>query len=160
MWYALGGRGITGPMFYTKMTNHNRYVRQKQQLLFRLLTVEMNSKGTSNRILQLCILLSIQMEFWTKCVVKGLKSWCITTLLSKHCISWLRIHCMASMITRFESSWFLPMETPRNPYICSSCWQRIGTSPPYCRFLLDYLQLPWHLWSEVAVYDDICRGMH
>jgi hypothetical protein len=33
-----------------------------------------------------------------------------------------RTQCMASMLTRFESSGFLPVGTPRNHCKCSSCW--------------------------------------
>jgi hypothetical protein len=32
---------------------------------------------------------------------------------------WRRTHCMASMLATFESSGFLPVVTPKNPYVCS-----------------------------------------
>jgi hypothetical protein len=33
-----------------------------------------------------------------------------------------RSHCMASTVTRLESSVFLPVGTPKHPCVCSSCW--------------------------------------
>jgi hypothetical protein len=71
-----------------------------------------------------------------------------------------RTQCMASLLARFESSGFLPVGTPKNPCVCSSCWQQRGTSPSHCGCLSDYLQLPQHLWTDAAVYDETCQGMH
>jgi hypothetical protein len=35
---------------------------------------------------------------------------------------------------------------PKNPCVCSSCWQWRGTSSSHFGCLLDHLKLPWHLW--------------
>jgi hypothetical protein len=67
---------------------------------------------------------------------------------------------MASTLTWLESSGFLPAGTPKNPCVCSSCWQRSGTSPMNCGCLSDYSKLPRHLWTDAAVHDETCRGVH
>jgi hypothetical protein len=59
-------------------------------------------------------------------------------------------HSMASTLARFEPSGFLLVGTPKNPCACSSCWQWRGTSPSHCGCLSDYLQLPRHLWTDIA----------
>jgi hypothetical protein len=51
--------------------------------------------------------------------------------------------------------------TPKNPCVCSSCWQRRGTSPSHCGCLSDYPQLPRHLWTasgHVLIWTS-CFGM-
>jgi hypothetical protein len=50
-----------------------------------------------------------------------------------------RTHCMASMLARFESSELLPVGHLR---VCSSCWQRRGTSSSHWGCLSDCPQLP------------------
>jgi hypothetical protein len=52
-----------------------------------------------------------------------------------------RTYCMASTPARFEFSGFLPMGTPKNPFVRNSCWQRRGTSPSQCGCLSDYPKL-------------------
>jgi hypothetical protein len=37
---------------------------------------------------------------------------------------------------------------------------QIKNKPFLPGFLSDYLQLPWHLWTNAAIHDDTCRGMH
>jgi hypothetical protein len=39
---------------------------------------------------------------------------------------------------------FLTVRTPKNPCVCSSSGQRIGTSPSHCGCLSHYPQLPQH----------------
>jgi hypothetical protein len=48
----------------------------------------------------------------------------------------------------------------KNAYACSSCWHRRGTSPSPCGCLSDYLQLPRHISTDVAVHNETCRGVH
>jgi hypothetical protein len=69
---------------------------------------------------------------------------------------------MASTLARLKSSGFLPVGTPKflMPCVYSSCWQRKGTSPSHCGCLSDSLHLPRHLWTDEAVHDDMCRGVH
>jgi hypothetical protein len=54
----------------------------------------------------------------------------------------------------------LLMGTPRNPCVCSSCWQQRGSSASHYGCLSDYPQLSWHLWTDVAVDDELCQGVH
>jgi hypothetical protein len=54
-----------------------------------------------------------------------------------------------------------PQRTPKTPCtVCSSCWQRRGTSPSHCGCLSDYPQLPPYVCTDVAVHDGTCRGVH
>jgi hypothetical protein len=69
-------------------------------------------------------------------------------------------HCIASKLARFESYQFLPVGTPKNPCVCSSCWQQRSTSPLHCGCLSDYPQLSQHLWMEVVVHDETCQDVH
>jgi hypothetical protein len=65
---------------------------------------------------------------------------------------------MASTPARFESSGFLPVGTPKYPCVCSSCWHRRGIS--HYGSLSEYPQLTWQLWTDAAVHDETCRGVH
>jgi hypothetical protein len=71
-----------------------------------------------------------------------------------------RTHCMASTLARFESSGFLHVGTPKTPFVCSSCWQRVSTSPSHCCCLSDYQQLLRRLWIDAASRNETCRGVH
>jgi hypothetical protein len=55
---------------------------------------------------------------------------------------------------------FYLVRMPKNPSICSSCWPQTGTSLSHCGCLSDHLQLPRHLWMDVAVHDEMCWGVH
>jgi hypothetical protein len=71
-----------------------------------------------------------------------------------------RTHCMASTLTRFESSGFLPVGTPKHPCVCSFCWQWRETSSSHCGLLSDYPQLPRHLSTDSAARDEACRDVY
>jgi hypothetical protein len=58
----------------------------------------------------------------------------------------------------FESSGCLPVGTPINPCVCSSYWQRRGISPSHCGCLPDPPHLLRHLWTDVTVHGETCRG--
>jgi hypothetical protein len=49
---------------------------------------------------------------------------------------------------------------PKIHCLRSSCWQRRDTSPLHCGYLSDYPQLLRHLWTDAAVHDETCRGVH
>jgi hypothetical protein len=60
-----------------------------------------------------------------------------------------------------------PRSTGLNPLVlrvgtpkCGFCWQRRDTSPSHCGCLSDYPQPPRHLWTDMAVHDETCRGVH
>jgi hypothetical protein len=53
----------------------------------------------------------------------------------------------------------LPVGTPKNPCVCSSCWQRRGTSLSHCGCLSDYPQLPPVSLSGCGV-DDIWSAFY
>jgi hypothetical protein len=69
-----------------------------------------------------------------------------------------KTRCMASMSVRSESSGLLPVGTSKHPCVCNSCWQRSSTS--HFRCLSDYPQLSRHLWTDAAVHDETCQGVH
>jgi hypothetical protein len=71
-----------------------------------------------------------------------------------------RTHCMACKLAWLESSGFLPVGTPKNPCVCSSCWQQTATSPMHCGCLSDYPQLPRHLWTDAAVRNGFYEGVN
>jgi hypothetical protein len=54
---------------------------------------------------------------------------------------------------------FYTVRTPKNPCVCSSCWQQ-RTSLLHCGCLSDHLQLSWHLSMDVVVHNETCWGMH
>jgi hypothetical protein len=56
--------------------------------------------------------------------------------------------------------WIFTCGVPKSPCVCSFCWQQRGTSPSHCGCLSDYPQLPRHLWTDMAVHDETCWGMH
>jgi hypothetical protein len=70
-----------------------------------------------------------------------------------------RPHCMASILSRFESFEFLPLRTSNDLCVCSSCWQQGGALPLHCGCLSDYLHMPQHLWMDAAVSDETCQGV-
>jgi hypothetical protein len=55
---------------------------------------------------------------------------------------------------------FYPWGHQNTPCVCSSCWQRRGTSS-HCGCVSYYPPLPWHLWTDAAVEACIeSRGGH
>jgi hypothetical protein len=50
------------------------------------------------------------------------------------------------------------MSTPKDPCVCSSCWQWRGTLLLHCGCLSGYPQLPQHLHTDLAFCDEMCRG--
>jgi hypothetical protein len=69
-------------------------------------------------------------------------------------------HFMSFTLARFQSSRFLSVGTCETPCACSTCWQQMGISPSHFECLSDFLQLPWHLWTDAAFHDKTCRGVH
>jgi hypothetical protein len=61
---------------------------------------------------------------------------------------------------QFESYGFLPTEASK--YACARrcSWKTRSTSTSPSEYLSDYQKLPWHLWTDAAVRDDTCRGVH
>jgi hypothetical protein len=53
-----------------------------------------------------------------------------------------------------------PRSPDLNPLDLRPCWQQRGTSPSCCGCLSDYPQLPRHLWTDAAIHDETCRGVH
>jgi hypothetical protein len=66
---------------------------------------------------------------------------------------------LASTFVAFVSCGFLHVWTPKNPCVCSSCWQWGGKSPSQCECLSAYPLLPQHLRTDAAVHDEMCRGV-
>jgi hypothetical protein len=52
-----------------------------------------------------------------------------------------------------------PVRRPKTPCACRFCRQGRYTSPSHCGCLWDYPQLSWHLWTDMAVHDETCRGV-
>jgi hypothetical protein len=63
-----------------------------------------------------------------------------------------RTHRMASMLNRLESSQYLPVRTPKNLCVCSSCWQQRGTSPSHCGCLSD-------CWNYSSIFKQVQQSM-